>query len=140
MSKEKSKKTDERELVTPDVVYQEMHEEMRRYRDYEITSSNWYTAILLAIAGVVLASKDNIELPLKLALTFLVPFLAISGIFTALYASSRYEHMRNWFDENLEPNWKTYKPLKKWLKPIHMIVAVQVVLGIFVIFMLWLND
>ena len=45
------------DAVTRDVVYAEMYNEMRRFRDYEFTSSMWYTALLLAILGFVVAVR-----------------------------------------------------------------------------------
>lgn len=43
--------------VSRDAVYSELYEEMRRYRDYELTASTWYTAILVGILGSIIAAK-----------------------------------------------------------------------------------
>jgi uncharacterized membrane protein YidH (DUF202 family) len=148
MPPKKIKSTKTRDHVSADIVYQEMYEEMRRFRDYELASSNWYTAILLALAGVILTLKNangDITIStllsqsslLKIGLSVLAIILVSSGIFTALYASSRYNHMRAWVDKNLEPKWKTYTPPVKQLKPIHAIVIVQIILAIIVIITLW---
>lgn len=148
MPRKKSESTEIKDPVSADIVYQEMYEEMRRFRDYELTSSNWHTAILLALAGVILTLKNTNEVTpisallsqnslFKLGLSFLAFILVSGGIFTALYASSRYNHMREWVNKNLEPTWKTYNPPSKRLKPIHAIVFVQTILAIIVVATLW---
>jgi uncharacterized membrane protein YidH (DUF202 family) len=149
MPPKKSKPSESRKPVSADIVYQEMYEEMRRFRDYELTSSNWYTAILLALTGVILTIKNtdgessiSVLLAqnslLKFGLSFLALILVTSGIFTALYASSRYYSIREWVNENLEPTWKNFNPPVKRIKPIHAIVFVQIVLAIIVIVTLWI--
>jgi len=36
-----------------------MYQEMRRYRDYELTVATWYTTILLAVLGFVLSGLSG---------------------------------------------------------------------------------
>src|SRR5262245_1630393 len=43
--------------VSLDTVYTQMHAELRRYRDHELTVATWFTAILLVMLGAVVASK-----------------------------------------------------------------------------------
>ena len=48
---------DKEKDVSKDTVYSEFYNEMRRFRDYELTASTWYMAILLAITGFILSAK-----------------------------------------------------------------------------------
>jgi hypothetical protein len=94
MSPKKSKNLESHEPVSADIVYQEMYQEMRRFRDYELSASNWNSAILLALAGALLTLKyTNTESPvsillsqngfIKFGLSFLFAILVASGIFLA---------------------------------------------------------
>lgn len=38
-------------------IYSELCNELRRYRDYELTAATWYTAILLALLGFYASAK-----------------------------------------------------------------------------------
>src|SRR5262245_21792080 len=43
--------------VSLDTVYTQMYAELRRYCDHELTVARWFTAILHAMLGAVVASK-----------------------------------------------------------------------------------
>jgi len=133
--------------ITPDVVYQEMYEEMRRFRDYELNSSTWYTAILLALAGAIFASRFTpqsqvgsiIDTPIiKALLTLASVLLSACGIFSACFAASRYDHVREWMNNNFEPSWKKYRPQHRCLKPIHVIVLTQLAITVVALLGIWI--
>jgi len=148
MTKAKSIK-EARENINPDIVYQELYEEMRRYRDYELTSSTWFMVILLAtISGIItlkFGDHSNFDLLtcnflFKVISSFLCTLIALSGILSAIFAACRYNHLRDWVTKNFEPDWKKYKPKDiKFLKPIWLIVTTQVTLWIISLFLIWAN-
>ncbi|MBA4375799.1 MAG: hypothetical protein C0401_06465 [Anaerolinea sp.] len=123
--------------------YHEMYEEMRRHRDHELIASNWYTIILLAIIGGVITLKTSegglhflhhlncIEIfLLKKFLIFMAITIVTSGIFMVIYSHSQYRKLRDWVDENLEPENEKHKFPKTTcpINPHHMIIFTFVVL------------
>jgi len=112
--------------VSKDTVYSEFYAEMRRFRDYELTISTWYTAILLAVLGAILTFKFGptsselshllrTNLLIKILLAGVSSLIGISGLCSVIYASRRYHELREYVDKNLEPKWKKFKPeYKKW--------------------------
>gem|GEM_PF-6795218 len=103
--------------VSKDTVYREMYTEMRRFRDYQFTSSMWYTLQLIAIeAGLISSKYDNKWCDLEKALSnccclkLLVALVAIViatiASFLIWYSHSRYEAIRAATDKYLEPSWK----------------------------------
>ncbi len=140
-----SKKTgkDKNGLVSDDIAYQELYQEMRRYRDYELSVSTWYTAILLAILGAILTVKfgstqgSNVLLEKSLArfvTIIVVTLIGSSGMWSVYFSNRRYRHLRDFmFDKklNLEPAWKKkYEPESIYPKPFHLILLSQLILVI----------
>ena len=134
-------KNNKPEEVSSDIAYQELYQEMRRYRDYELSVSNWYTTILLAILGGILTAKYGGNLGLeklareglfKFVAVFIVLLIGISGMWSVYFSHRRHEHLSDYiFDKNLnlEPDWKkNYKPENIWLKPHCLILVTQLVL------------
>ncbi|MHB8136196.1 MAG: hypothetical protein ACYDH1_18460 [Anaerolineaceae bacterium] len=76
--------------IKRETVYEEMNIEMRRHRDYELNSSNWYTAILIALNGGLITLKINHvfvftdEKVLNIIPSFFCNFLQISFPFVLL--------------------------------------------------------
>ena len=132
--------------VSPDMVYQELYEEMRLHRNYELNISTWYTAILLSLSGVIFAVRFNstpalpiIErIPIKIVFSGIIFLLMASGVFSAYYASSRYRELRRWVDENLEPTWKCYHPKHFVIRPIHVIILTQIIITCMALVGLWI--
>jgi hypothetical protein len=127
--------------VSSDVAYQEMYQEMRRYRDYELSASAWYTTILLAILGGILAAKyegspDLVKLTgecfARFAAVFVVLLIGASGMWSVYFSYRRYKHIRDYvFDKklNLEPDWKkNYEPENIFIKPRYLILAILLIL------------
>lgn len=126
--------------VSSDIVYQELYQEMRRYRDYELSVSTWYTAILLAILGGVFTAKYGDlglaqlanECVIKFIAAFIVLIVGGSGLYSIWFSYRRYKHISEYiFNKklNLEPSWKSiYTPEKVFLKPRHLIMTTQIIL------------
>lgn len=126
--------------VSSDIAYQEMYQEMRRYRDYEVTISTWYTTILLAILGGILTAKyGNLGLDqlvrecfIKLVSVLIVLIIGGSGIWSIYFSYRRYRHIRDYvFDKKLkiQPDWKqNYMPEKIFPEPRHLILLTQFIL------------
>jgi hypothetical protein len=129
--------------VSFDTVYSEMYTEMRRFRDYELRSSTWYTAILIAILGFIANSKYTAQTtPSGLALLLqggivaralvllVVTALGFASSFSVWYVSRRYHSLRQLVDAQLEPAWdhsNKRAPVlpERRLTPRHMIYMVQ---------------
>lgn len=134
-----------RRPVSPDIVYQELYQEMRRFRDYELSSSTWYTVILLAILSAIISVKYASDSLLKVSLfgdctikivVLLVIFLiGFSNIWSTYYVRRRYHHLRNYVDY-LEPEWHNYQPEIIFPAPYHLIVLTQLILVLVSILMM----
>ena len=135
--------------VSKDTIYSEMYAEMRRFRDYELTISTWYTVILLAILGAVLTVKFgsvqpnlsqfiSTNLSIRLLIAGFVILLGFSGCYSTIYAFQRYRELRKYVDDNLEPKWKKFKPKERKVTPREFILLTQVLLVIAIdIVILW---
>lgn len=119
----------------PDEVYSQLYQEMRRHRDYELTTSTWHMLLLLGILGLVLNTVygGNPYCPSVLAQWFiehawtqrltaiLFSVVAISCIFSISYSNTRYHDLRA-FTEHLEPKWKdTLNRRKMKVTPVRII-------------------
>jgi len=135
--------------VSSDIAYQELYQEMRRYRDYELSASTWYTTILLAILGGILAAKYGnpalIQLFRECFVKFIAAFIVLivggSGVWSIYFSHRRYRHIRDYvFDKKLkiEPDWKEkYTPENIFPEPRHLILITQfmlIILSITLIF------
>jgi hypothetical protein len=114
--------------VKREAVYREMYNEGRRYRDYEFTSSAWYTGFLLAIFGFLVATRFGSAAPslarllaqscaLKLAIVLGAAAIAAISNFLVWYSYSRYEELRTYMTKKLEPAWKEFVPRKHAFVP-----------------------
>ena len=124
--------------VSPDIVYQEMYQELRRFRDYELTVSAWYTTILIAIAGAVFTSSNFQSLLsswlLKIIISIVIILIAFSSINSILYVRSRYSQIRSFVDDTLEPSWKDLDPKNlKWIRPYKLILITQAFLVVLIV-------
>jgi len=127
------------DMASCDIVYQELYEEMRRYRDYELSVATWYTAILAAIFGVLIAIKpqlDSLNCVVKSLIVALILLLGISSLYSICYAHKRYNQRREIADK-LEPGWNTPPP-KQTITPRHLICITLVCLVIFSIIVLFI--
>ena len=139
--------TKKRKPVSPDIVYQELYQEMRRFRDYELSSSTWYTVILLAILSAIISVKyaGNLYLKdtifgnctVKVVVLLVIILIGFSSVWSAYYVQRRYHHLRNYTDY-LEPEWHNYQPEIIFPAPYHLILLTQVVLILISILMILL--
>ena len=107
MSKEKPKP------ASWDIVYQEKHEEMRSYRDYELNISSWVITFLLAILGV--STTDYFDTwQQKLIISLLAVLFTAAGILSVLYASAKFEAHKTILFEELKIEPKEYR--ESWEK------------------------
>lgn len=124
---------EEQKEVTREAVYGEMYNELRRYRDYEFTSSTWYTAILVAILGFLVATRFENTAEgfsayfqsscfLRCAVIFVSAIIAGASTFLVNYSYRRYRELRNYTTNHLEPKWKAeaFKPREYEFVPRHI--------------------
>jgi hypothetical protein len=116
--------------VRREAVYREMYNECRRYRDYEFTSSSWYTALLLAMFGFLVATRFGDTAPvlaqwlaeswvLRVCVVLGGAVIAGTANFLIWYSSGRYQELRRYMTSHLEPKWKTdhFSPRKHRVSP-----------------------
>lgn len=117
--------------ITPEIVYQEAYNEMRRYRDYELSSSNWYILFLLAILGTV-TTNDFSSIPnsWKIGLCLITIIIGFMSLASLRYVQVRHRQFRTIISDNLEPVWYQDKwaniknpPIIK-LKPIYFLYII----------------
>ena len=135
------------ERINKATLYRELCNESRRYRDYELNSSKWYSPILLLILGYILKDKMFIEnqehlqssltynnwvILIVLIITFFIVIASIHGI---QYAHGRLKETQNNI-KKLAPELGEYNLSPKLLSPRHFIILVQLVLGIAIFFVM----
>lgn len=125
--------------VNTDTIYQEMYQEMRRYRDYELTSSTWYTAFLIAILGflvTVVYGNNNFpqlrclltsNLYFQLFISGAITLLGCASVYSVRYVNLRYKEIKDYvFNEPatkqfFRPDWHTFSPKGRRIKPVCLI-------------------
>jgi hypothetical protein len=143
--------------LKPDTIYSERYNEMRRFRDYELTASTWYSAIFLAIFGLIVASKFQqphsfIACLLssnhcaQLIVAAAVTLIGWFSIYSVCYVGYRYHVLRHYMDlimEPLSPIQPRFKPRKFCFQPRDAIFFTQLIiigasdLAIFAPLILW---
>ncbi len=136
---DKDEKIENSDEVSKNTVYSELYAEMRRYRDYELIVSPWYTMILLAILGAILTVKFGTtesklyELinrkEIKFIVFVVVTFIAFSICYSLWYVSQRYHELRKHADK-LEPEWNKLKLKPMKFAPSLLMLTIQVILTI----------
>jgi hypothetical protein len=105
--------------VSREAVYAEVYNEMRRYRDYELNASTWYTVILLGILGIIVSARfgGQVGQPSQLAsnlqdnllvqsiVAIIDVIIGGASLYSIRYANLRYHQLRNYATNNLEPDW-----------------------------------
>lgn len=143
-------RNDKPEEVSSDIIYQELYQEMRRYRDYELSASMWYTTILLAVLGAILSAKYGGNLGLekfmdecivKFITAFIILIIGSSGMWSVYFSHRRYNHLRSFVNDlKIEPDWRIYEPEPIFPEPRHLILITQlslVILSIAIVFRLF---
>ena len=124
--------SNDRSAVTPDTVYSELCSENRRYRDYELTASTWYTVMLLGVLGFVVTVRfgDTSATPsqlttalktdraLQLIIAFVLTLVGGASVYSVRFANLRYLELREYI-KGLQPKWHTFTPDDIALKPVH---------------------
>ncbi len=99
-------------MVSTDMVYQEVMNEMRHHRAAQFSTATWNSAILLAVIGGIVAVKTDLvdrELPclnyspyfvIKFLVLVFILFMTISTIYSIYYSHRRYVDMREYAREN----------------------------------------
>ncbi len=129
--------------VSKDGVYSELYNEMRRYREYQFSSTKWYTTIYLALLGVVFYAKYGVRASelnaivsqgnFKFTIAVIAFLLCFNSCHTILYTHDRYTSLRKFTDNTLEPEWKNYHPDLTIFQPHNLLVANQIILMVLVI-------
>lgn len=127
--------------VPHETVYSELYNEMRRYRDYELTAATWYTVILVALLGFIISAKygadDSLAKFVQIcavqgSTVLISTILGVSSCYSVWYADRRYRAIRKIVDEHLEPKWvqEAFKPIlsQKAIRPRCFIYLVQLLL------------
>lgn len=136
---EQSNKENKSDEVSRDTVYSEMYAEMRRFRDYHLNVASWYTVILLAILTAVLTMKFGSGQPgifqrlgtnllVKISILVFATLLGMSSCRSIRYASKRYDELRKYVDDHLEPLWKDFKPKRVKFTPQFFMLTTQILL------------
>lgn len=118
--KELVRESGQNEKATSEQKYNQMYEEMRRHRDYELSTAKWYISIFLAINGgliTLITSNHSIWLFssffwcklifIKFFLGFVFGALTWSGIVIIDHSHGRYQFLRQ-ITNNHEP-WPNQK-------------------------------
>lgn len=134
-------KTDDEQIqVSRDAAYEQLYHEMRRHRDYQVVICGWYATLALGVvAGLLGMGKLNIELPSSLAWVFavLVTLAGFGVCYVVWYSHDRYEALRNFTDENAEPEWKRQVPMpERRVKPHHVLIAIDFMLTLAIVIVL----
>ena len=138
-NKTNSLRVDNKRKISIDIIYQEYYQEMRRYRDYELISSTWYTAILIAITGFVidvLFGKGfpqiklllNSNLPVQIFTSLATTFIGCASIYSIRWANLRYEELKyfvftvkkSYIQEDYQ-----FTPKPRKMKPVRLIYSVH---------------
>ena len=150
MTNKTVEKTDNSAFVSHDVVYAQLYEEMRYYRNYELTVSTWYTTILLAILGGILAAKFgtvesslsnyfNHNILVQWLVFGLATYIGFSSWYSVIYVSIwRYRELRTYIEKHLEPAWKQLSRKRIILSPVYFLLLTQLILVILVDIVIWL--
>jgi hypothetical protein len=141
----RSPETEDKQLqnkISLDVIYTELYNEMRRYRDQHFSLFQWYTtlsvAAIAAIAGLG-QLRDSHQL-LQQIRPWLSIILIVGGAFVSYwgwYANKRYIQLRKQI-EILEPVWeKLWSEPPSKLQPHHGLLIVTVVMTITILAFIW---
>lgn len=123
--------------IKENLKYTEYYNEMRRFRDYELTASTWYSAILLAILGFIISEKFNPKSSLahllsmntsaEIFVAIVVTLIGSLGIYCICFVSYRYQELRTYVTEFMEPS-DSFVPKIIHFQPRHAIILTQVIL------------
>ena len=96
----------EPDVRKPDMIYEQLYTEMRRFRDHEKAVVTWYTTILLAMMGALISfsAQTNVQIDDMLKLTLAALIVAVTGSMHYLiwYTSRRYRDLRDYTNEHYD--------------------------------------
>jgi hypothetical protein len=138
--------TSQTDSVSRDAVYAEMYNEMRRCRDYELTASTWYTAILLAVLVLFVSIKYQAD-PVsgisqygkladalqgdrfvQIAIVLIVTFFLGASIYSIRCMNLRYQELRGYTTAKLEPMWSEFSPITRRFTPFNAVILTQLII------------
>lgn len=106
----------EKQYASVDTIYSEASADVRQIRDYELNSAKWYTTILIAAVGFILAVKFipadkktelsrllNDNFLFQLTVASVISFIASSCSFSINYAHKLHRQIEKYIDDNLAP-------------------------------------
>ncbi len=148
-------------------VYSELYNEMRRYRDYELTSSAWYTIYELAILGFITSNnyanisgniqivvlKYKIGVIIHILVLIVSTYIFIAACHALWFTKNNYTPMRQFVKDKFDNNKGAIEgdilqeliqvmPNRK-IVPLHFLYGVHVLLlfAIYlIIFLRWLTS
>lgn len=97
--------------VDQNTAYTELHNEGRRFRDYQLSFAKWSVSLLVAIAGGYVALVEHGFSPrilVRLALSGVVFFLTVGTMLVVRHAHVRWEQIRNYTDK-IRPEFMSFK-------------------------------
>ncbi len=128
-------------VKSPDTVYAERYNEMRRYRDYELTAATWYTAILLGVLGLIVTAKfgdigTTSLLAKSLSSSTTIQFLVAGAItligggsfYSVRYVHFRYNELWNHTRATMETSWSKFTPAEMNIRPRHIIYMTHIII------------
>ena len=131
----------EQNEVSRDAVYEQLYHEMRRHRDYEMLVSGWYATLVLGALAGLFAIRPTFQ-PCLLWLFGILIALAGAGVcYLVWYTHDRYESLRKFVDEQIEPSWRPKPPItQRKFKPHCVLIGINAMLTLAVIVVLaWFN-
>jgi hypothetical protein len=101
-------------LISKAIIYSETSAELRRYRDYELSASTWFTAIQLAISGAIVSDKARLfyqgDVCWRAILAAMLAYwVSATAVFCVAFAQHRMLRLRGWFESEF-PNTKPTIP------------------------------
>lgn len=127
--------------IAREIIYSELYNEMRRYRDYELSTATWYTAILIALLGFIVSAKYGNDAHLatfaqgwcvQVSTVILSTVLGLSSCYSIWYVNRRYSGIRDVVDKHLEPKWvkDAFKPMlsQEVIRPRYLIYLMLLLL------------
>jgi hypothetical protein len=134
------------ETVSIDTAYSEVSADIRQVREFQFSSARWYTAILVAISGFILATKFggsdppsalqqtlNSHLGVQILVAFVISAVALFSSWTIFYAHRLHVKLRHYLDRDFPlKNVAQRGPvtLSSRLPPRYFFVATQVLIAV----------
>jgi len=136
----------DRETVSIDTVYSEVSADIRQAREYQFSSAKWYTTILVAISGFILANKFgtsdppsglhqalNGHLGVQILVAVVISAFALFSSWTILYAHGLHVKLRRYLGRDFPVKNVSQRgsvTLSSRLPPRYFLIATQVLIAL----------